>query len=351
MNYYEKAKQTFESLREREDYYILAYESSCDETACAVIKGREVVSSIISSQIDIHKRFGGVVPEIASRNHILAIDSITDEALKIAGVELKDIEVVAVTYGGGLLGALLVGLCYAKALAYGLGIPFIGINHIKGHIAANYITRSDMAPPFIALVTSGGHSSIYKVEGFLDKDMKKLGETRDDAIGESFDKVARVLGLGYPGGPEVEKLARNGKSTFSFTRPFKGEGHLDFSFSGIKTAVINILSNASARGENINKADLAFSFQHAAVSYVVDNTMEACRRTGISRVFLAGGVGANNYLRNMLVEEGKKNGVEVMLPDIKYCTDNAAMIGVAAFEEIKAGALPSDLSLDASPSL
>ncbi|OQC15710.1 MAG: tRNA N6-adenosine threonylcarbamoyltransferase [Firmicutes bacterium ADurb.Bin080] len=351
MNYYEKAKLAFESLRDRKDYYILAYESSCDETACAVVRGREVVSSVISSQIDIHKRFGGVVPEIASRNHILAIDSITDEALSRAGIELKDIEVVAVTYGAGLLGALLVGLCYGKALAYGLGIPFIGINHIKGHIAANYITRPDIDPPFIALVTSGGHSSIFKVEGFLDRNIEILGETRDDAIGESFDKVARVLGLGYPGGPAVEKLAKNGKNTFSFTRPFKGENHLDFSFSGIKRAVINTLSNASARGEEVNKEDLAFSFQLSAVSYVVDNTIEACRRTGIKRVLLAGGVGANNYLRNMLTEEGNKNGVEVILPDVKYCTDNAAMIGVAAFEEIKAGALPSDLSLDADPSL
>lgn len=351
MGYYERAKIKLEALRSRDDYNILAYESSCDETACSVVRGRRVVSSVISSQVEIHERFGGVVPEIASRNHVHAIGSITDQALEIAGLALSDIDVIAVTYGAGLLGALLVGLSYAKALAFGLDIPFLGINHIKGHIAANFITKPDTDFPFIALITSGGHTSIYNVKGFADKDMIMMGQTRDDAIGESFDKVARVLGLGYPGGPAVEKLAKTGTATYKFTRPFRGEDHLDFSFSGIKTAVINTVSNAAARGENISRENLAFSFQHAVVSFVVSNALEACRLSGSSKILLAGGVGANKYLRNMLVHEGASIGVEVILPEIEYCTDNAAMIGVAAFEEIKAGAMPSELSLDANPSL
>lgn len=351
MGYYEKAKSKLEELRNRSDFYILAYESSCDETACAVVKGREVLSSVISSQIEIHKRFGGVVPEIASRNHILAIDSITDEALLRANLSLQDIDAVAMTYGGGLLGALLVGLSYAKALAFGLEIPFFGINHIKGHIAANFISNPTISPPFIALITSGGHTSIYKVEGFLDEQVTTLGQTRDDAIGESFDKVARVLGLDYPGGPEVEKLAKDGKPTYKFTRPFKGEDHFDFSFSGLKTAVINIVSNAKARGEEVIREDLACSFQQAAISYVVDNSIAAAIKSNINTILLAGGVGANLMLREQLLAEGKKHNIKVVLPEIKYCTDNAAMIGVAAYEEIKAGVEASNLDLDADPSI
>ncbi|NMA60081.1 MAG: tRNA (adenosine(37)-N6)-threonylcarbamoyltransferase complex transferase subunit TsaD [Clostridiales bacterium] len=352
MQYIEIAREKLNKLRDRDDFLILAFESSCDETACSVVKGRKVLASMISSQIEIHKRFGGVVPEIASRNHTLAIDSLLTETLDAAGVTLKDIDVVAVTYGAGLLGALLVGLCYAKALAYALDLPLIAVNHIKGHIASNYITHPDLNPPYIALIVSGGHTNIYEVQGFADKDMISLGQTRDDAIGESFDKVARILGLGYPGGPKVEKLAKQGnKEAFKFTRPFRNEDHLDFSFSGIKTAIANLVSNSKARGDEINAADLAASFQNSVVSYVVDNTIRAAKDKNLKTIVLAGGVAANSALREELTQAAQKEGMTVKLPEFEYCTDNAAMIGVAAYEEIKAGIEPSDLDLDADPSL
>lgn len=352
MQYIEIAREKLNKLRDRDDFLILAFESSCDETACSVVKGRKVLASMISSQIEIHKRFGGVVPEIASRNHTLAIDSLLTETLDAAGVTLKDIDVVAVTYGAGLLGALLVGLCYAKALSYALDLPLIAVNHIKGHIASNYITHPDLNPPYIALIVSGGHTNIYEVQGFADKDMISLGQTRDDAIGESFDKVARILGLGYPGGPKVEKLAKHGnKEAFKFTRPFRNEDHLDFSFSGIKTAIANLVSNSKARGDEINAADLAASFQNSVVSYVVDNTIRAAKDKNLKTIVLAGGVAANSALREELTQAAKKEGITVKFPEFVYCTDNAAMIGVAAYEEIKAGIEPSNLDLDADPSL
>lgn len=347
--YYENCVNKIESLRNRSDYLILAFESSCDETAVAVTRGREVLSSVISSQIEIHKRFGGVVPEIASRNHVLAIDNLVKEALDGAGVTLKDIDVVAVTYGAGLLGALLVGVSYAKSLAYSLGLPLIACNHIKGHISANYISAPDLEPPFICLLASGGHTYVLEVRAF--DDMRVLGETRDDAVGEAFDKVARVLGLPYPGGPEIEKLAKNGSPTYPLPRAYKGEKHLDFSYSGLKTAVINLVHNAKARGEEIIPADLACSFQTEATGVLIDHTIEACKRTGINVVALAGGVGANSALREGLTSECAKHGIRVLLPPKKLCTDNAAMIGICAYEEIKAGISPADLSLDADPSL
>ncbi len=349
MGYYEKCVDAVEKLRERDDYTVLAFESSCDETAVAVTKGRKVLSSVISSQIEIHKRFGGVVPEIASRNHILAIGKITDEALAEAGITLGDVDVVAVTYGAGLLGALLVGVSYAKSLAYSLGVPLIAVNHIKGHMAANYISAPDLEPPYICLLASGGHTYILKVTAF--DDMSVLGETQDDAVGEAFDKVARVLGLPYPGGPEIERAAKGGSPVHHLPRAYKGEKHLNFSYSGLKTAVINLVSNTKARGQEINAADLAASFQKEAVGVLIDHTMEAVRRTGIKTVALAGGVGANTALREGLVSAGEAEGIRVLLPPKKLCTDNAAMIGVCAYEEIRSGALPAKLDLDADPAL
>ncbi|MBR2349827.1 MAG: tRNA (adenosine(37)-N6)-threonylcarbamoyltransferase complex transferase subunit TsaD [Clostridia bacterium] len=347
--YYTNAKQKLDSLRDRNDYLILAFESSCDETAVAVTRGREVLSSVISSQIEIHKRFGGVVPEIASRNHALAIDSITKEALEKAGVTLADIDVIAVTYGAGLLGALLVGVSYAKSLAYTLGLPLVACNHIKGHIAANYISAPELEPPFVCLLASGGHTYILKVNAF--DDMEVLGETQDDAVGEAFDKVARVLGLPYPGGPEIDRLAKLGKPVYKLPRAFKGEKHLNFSYSGLKTAVINLVANTKARGGEIVPEDLACSFQTEATGVLVDHTIEACKRTGIKTIALAGGVGANSCLRDSLVSAGNKLGFKVLLPPKSLCTDNAAMIGVCAYEEIKAGIAPAELTLDADPAL
>lgn len=348
-NYYENALKKLNALRDRNDFCILAFESSCDETAVSVTRGREVRSNIISSQIEIHRRFGGVVPEIASRNHALQIDSLTEEALRTAGVTLDDISCIAVTYGAGLLGALLVGVSYAKGLAFGTGKPLIAVNHIKGHVAANYISAPDLEPPFIALLASGGHTYILTVKSF--DDMEVLGSTLDDAVGEAFDKAARVLGLPYPGGPEIERAARGGQPIYKLPRAFKGDKRLDFSFSGVKTALINTVHGMKQRGEEFSVADVACSFQTEAVGVLVDHTAAAVKRTGIKKVALAGGVGANGALREALTLRGKAEGFDVLLPPKKLCTDNAAMIGVAAYEMIRSGAAPADLSLDADPSL
>lgn len=349
MDYYNKVTSIAEGLRKREDYLILAVESSCDETAAAVTRGRKVLSSIISSQIEIHRRFGGVVPEIASRNHITAIDNIVKEALAAAGVTLADISAVAVTYGAGLLGALLVGVAYAKALAYTLGKPLIAVNHIKGHIAANYISCPDLQPPYICLLTSGGHTCILKVNSFTD--ITELGATQDDAVGEAFDKVARVLGLPYPGGPEIERLAKEGMPTYSLPRAFKGGGGYNFSFSGLKTAVINLVENCKARGEQVRRADLAASFQTEVTDLLVGKAVAAAEEYGIGTIALAGGVGANGALRELLSAKGAEKGLRILLPPRSLCTDNAAMIGIAAFEEITGGIMPAKLDLDADPAL
>lgn len=348
-NYLTDSREKLSSLRSLNDFYILSFESSCDETAVAVTKGREIVSNIISSQIEIHKRFGGVVPEIASRNHALQIDHLTREALDAAGIELKDVSAVAVTYGAGLLGALLVGVSYAKALAYAADLPLIAVNHIKGHVAANFISAPELEPPFIALLASGGHTYILSVKSM--SDMEILGATLDDAVGEAFDKAARVLGLPYPGGPEIERAAKGGKPVYKLPRALKGEKRLDFSFSGLKTALINTVHGMRQRGEEFSPADVACSFQTEAVGVLVDNTAEAVRRTGIKTVALAGGVGANTLLRETLSARGEKEGFKVLLPPKKLCTDNAAMIGVAAYEMIREGVFPAPLSLDADPSL
>ncbi|MFA5449764.1 MAG: tRNA (adenosine(37)-N6)-threonylcarbamoyltransferase complex transferase subunit TsaD [Clostridia bacterium] len=359
--YYEQAKKSTKIIAEREvaklaksnvsgtDTLILAIETSCDETAAAVTRGREVLSSVIASQIEIHRRFGGVVPEIASRNHILTIDGVVSDALLQAGVTLGDISAIAVTQGAGLLGALLVGVSYAKSLAFALGIPLIPINHIKGHIAANYIANTHLQPPFICLLASGGHTSILKVNSF--DNIEELGATKDDAAGEAFDKVARVLGLPYPGGPEIERLAKEGEPTYALPRAFKNQKHLNFSFSGLKTAVINLVNQGKMRQTPINAANLAASFQQETVAVLTENAIKAAKRTGITTIALAGGVGANTALRTALAEAGESEGIKILLPPKYLCTDNAAMIGVAAYEELLVGTKPSPLSLDADPSL
>ncbi len=306
---------------------ILAIETSCDETAAAVTQGRKVISSAVYTQKE-HELYGGVVPEIASRNHILKIPYIVDEALCGADIQFSDLDAVAVTDGPGLIGALLVGVSYAKALAYYLKLPLIPVHHIEGHICSLFISHETLLPPFLCLVVSGGHSHIVVVEDY--GKYRLLGKTRDDAVGEAFDKTARVLGLGYPGGPKLEVLAREGKPVYQYPRGFKGETHLDFTFSGLKTAVINHIHNMEQKGEVFNKADIAASFQHEAVSFLADNTFEAAVRERITKIGIAGGVSANGRLREVFGQRAKDAGITLYLPEMRYCTDNAAMIGCAA---------------------
>lgn len=303
----------------------LSIETSCDETAASIIKdGREVLSNVVATQIDIHKKYGGVVPEIASRKHISTISQVVEEALNEANIDFKDIEYIGVTYGPGLIGALLVGVSYAKSLAYALNIPIVPTHHIEGHIAANYISDKNLKPPFIALVVSGGHSHIIHVKDYTDFSI--IGKTRDDAVGEAFDKVSRTLGLGYPGGPEVSKKAMLGKRTYDLPKT-KFENY-DFSFSGIKTAVINI---AHKEGDKLRIEDMCKSFEETVCEELVENTILAMKNNNIDKVVLAGGVSANTTLRKMLEEECIKNNYKCYLPNLKYCTDNAAMIGSAAY--------------------
>jgi len=343
------AKRTdLSSLRARGDYYILAIETSCDETAAAVLCGRKMLSNIISTQIEIHKRFGGVVPEIASRNHVTAIDSVVEEALAAAKISFADVDLIAVTQGAGLLGALLIGVSYAKALAYALNVPLIAVDHIKGHVFASFLTEENLTLPFICLLASGGHTEILNVKGYFDVEV--LGKTTDDAAGEAFDKAARALGLTYPGGPAIENLAKLGKNNIPLPRPYKNERHLNFSYSGLKTAVINYVNNAKARGTEINKADVACSFQCAAVSMLVENAVAGALDKGADKIVLAGGVGANSFLREELTKAASKAGLRVVLPPKVLCTDNAAMIGIASYFALKEGAHDADLTLDARPS-
>ena len=332
------------------DTLILGIESSCDETAAAVtLNGREVLSSVINTQIDIHKRYGGVVPEIASRNHILAIDSVIDEALEKANVTLDDIDAVAVTYGPGLVGALLVGLSEAKALAYAAKKPLIGVHHIKGHICANLIEHKDLEPPFVCLVASGGHSHIVSMKDYTDFDI--IAGTRDDAAGEAFDKIARVIGLGYPGGPKIDALAKQGnENAIEFPRVSFKDGNLDFSFSGVKTAVINYIHNEQQKGREINNADVAASFQAAVVDVLCEHTIKAAMRQNSDIIAIAGGVAANSSLRTQMKSRAAKHGIEVLYPSPVLCTDNAAMIACCGyFEYLKENV--SDLSLNAAPAL
>lgn len=347
--YEEIAAKKFKELQNKDDYLILAIESSCDETSAAVTRGRDVLSLVIASQIEIHKRFGGVVPEIASRNHVSAIRNTVDEALKQANVSLSDISAVAVTYGAGLLGALLVGVSYAKALAYAMNVPLIKVNHVRGHISASYIADKSLEPPYLCLLASGGHTAIVEVTGY--DDVKVIGTTQDDAVGEAFDKVARVLGLPYPGGPEIEKLAKDGKPTIDFPKGFHNKNTLDFSYSGLKTSVINYMHTAAQKGEEVNKADVACSFQKSAVGVMTENVEKALLKTGLKTVVIAGGVASNKHLREEMEKVGEKHGVNVIYPPLKLCTDNAAMIGACAYNLIKEGKGRASLDLDASASV
>ena len=322
---------------------VLGIESSCDETSVAVVKnGREVLSNVIDTQIKIHEQFGGVVPEIASRNHIEAISRVTKLALEQANVKLEDIDVIAPTYGPGLVGALLVGVSYGRGLAYALNKPLVGVNHLEGHISANYITHPDLEPPFLCMLTSGGNTQIVYVKDYCD--MEVLGRTRDDAIGEAFDKVARVIGLTYPGGPKIDKLAEQGKATINF--PKTHFENLDFSFSGIKTAVINL----HHKNPEVNKADLCMSFEKAVTEVLTENIEKAIKQTGIKKVVLAGGVSANTHIREEFEKLGQKLNVQIYKPDLKLCTDTAAMIGSAGYYRYLHGDI-SDNTLNAVPNL
>lgn len=332
------------------DIKILGIETSCDETSAAVVvNGRKILSNIISSQVDLHSKFGGVVPEIASRKHVELVLPVINQALEEACVEADEVDAIGVTYGPGLVGALLVGLSAAKGIAYVLNKPLIGVHHIKGHIAANYLENPQLEPPFTCLVASGGHSHIVHVKGY--DDFEIMGQTRDDAAGEAFDKIARAVGLGYPGGPLIDKTAARGNSkAIDFPRVHFPGGSFDFSFSGLKTAVLNYLNNTEQKGEDIVIEDLCASFQQAVVDVLVRNTVDAAllKKTGI--IALAGGVAANSLLRSSFKEAAGEKGIEVFYPKPVLCTDNAAMIASAAYFGYKSGN-SSDLSLNAIPGL
>ena len=332
------------------DTLILAIESSCDETAAAVVKnGRQVLSNVINSQIDIHTRYGGVVPEIASRNHIKNIDAVVDGALTDAGCTFNDLDAIAVTYGPGLVGALLVGVSYAKGLSYALHKPLIPVHHIKGHIMANFIAHPELEPPFVCLVASGGHSHIVLAEDYLS--FKILGRTRDDAAGEAFDKIARVLSLGYPGGPKLEALAKDGNAeALEFPRVSMKDNEFDFSFSGVKTAVINYMHKAEQKNSAVNKADVAASFQAAVTDVLCKHTTMAAVKNGVQTVALAGGVASNSNLREKMLSYADKHGLKLYYPPPVLCTDNAAMIGCAGYYEFLNGNV-ADLSLNAVASI
>ncbi len=324
------------------DIYTLGIESSCDETSSAVVKnGREVLSNVIHSQIDIHEQFGGVVPEIASRNHVDAISKVVQESIKQAGITMEQIDIVACTYGPGLVGALLVGVSYAKGLSYALNKPLIPTNHIHGHIAANYISHKDLEPPFLCLVISGGHTHLVHIKTYTEFEI--LGKTRDDAVGEAFDKVARVIGLGYPGGPKVDKLAKEGSPSIEL--PKTKFDNLDFSFSGIKTAVINL----HHKNPEINKADLCSSFEKVVTEELIENTLKAAKKLKINKIALAGGVSSNSYIRKEFLNLQDK-GYKIYYPEPVLCTDNAAMIASSGYYQYLQGKT-ADLSLNAVPNL
>lgn len=349
MNYYEKALLGADAYRKKDKPIMLAIESSCDETAASIVRGgREVLSMSVFTQIPIHRKYGGVVPELASRSHVEKVGSVVADALEQVNLSIADVDAVSATYGPGLVGALLVGLSYAKGLAYAANKPFIGADHIAGHIAANYLSYPDLQPPFVCLVASGGHSHIILVEGY--NSFKLLGCTRDDAAGEAFDKVARALGLNYPGGPELEKLAREGNANaYSFRGGFNESDNLDFSFSGIKTAVVNLMHNAEQKGETLNRADIAASFQRSVVDTLCQKAVHAAKLNNVSTLALAGGVSANTALRTALEKAAHRANLRFCRPNMRFCTDNAAMIACAAHYALLESA-PSELSLNAEPS-
>lgn len=320
-----------------EDTLILAIESSCDETAASVVKnGRTILSNVISSQIELHKLYGGVVPEIASRKHIEKINQVIEEALSEAGVTLDDLDAIGVTYGPGLVGALLVGVAEAKAIAYAKKLPLVGVHHIEGHVSANYIEHPDLEPPFLCLIVSGGHTHLVIVKDYGEFEI--LGRTRDDAAGEAFDKVARAIGLGYPGGPKIDKLSKEGNPHAIVFPKAKIDGApYDFSFSGVKSAVLNFINQNKMQGKEIHAADLAASFQQSVVDVLVEHTMLAAKDYQMDKVAIAGGVASNGTLRQAMKEACEKNGLKFYHPSPIFCTDNAAMIGVAAYYEYKKG--------------
>ena len=334
-------------MEEKKDILILGIESSCDETAASVVKnGRTVLSNVISSQIELHKLYGGVVPEIASRKHIEKINQVITEALEEANVTLDDLDAIAVTYGPGLVGALLVGVAEAKAISYAKNLPLVGVHHIEGHISANYIEHPDLEPPFACLVVSGGHTHLVVVKDYGKYEI--LGRTRDDAAGEAFDKVARAIGLGYPGGPKIDKLAKEGNPlAISFPKAKVADAPYDFSFSGLKSAVLNYLNGCKMKNQPIVEADVAASFQKAVVDVLVEHSMWAIDEYGFDKFAIAGGVASNSALRMAMEEACRKKGIKFYHPSPIFCTDNAAMIGVAGYYEYLAGTR-SGLDLNAS---
>ena len=337
-------------MSEKDDVLILAIESSCDETAAAVVKnGREVLSNVINTQIAIHTEYGGVVPEIASRKHIENINPVIKKALEDAGVTLDDIDAIGVTYGPGLVGALLVGVAEAKAIAFAKNKPLVGVHHIEGHISANYVENKELEPPFVALVVSGGHTHFVKVNDYGEYEI--VGRTRDDAAGEAFDKVARAIGLGYPGGPKIDKLAKEGNpDAIEFPRAHVDDAPYDFSFSGIKSAVLNYINSANMQGKEINHADVAASFQKAVVDALVSRAVRLAKECGMDKLAIAGGVASNSALRAAVQEECAKNNIKFYSPSPVLCTDNAAMIGAAAYYEYIKG-VRHGYDLNAVPNL
>ena len=334
----------------QKDIIVLGIESSCDETSIAVVKnGREILSNIVASQIDIHTKFGGVVPEVASRNHIACINNIFNQALSEAHITKEQIDAVAVTYGAGLIGALFVGVNFAKALAFSLGVPLVAVNHIQGHIASNYISFKELEPPFMCLLVSGAHTSIFNVQNYTGLNL--IGQTVDDAVGEAFDKVARVVGLGYPGGPKVEKQALNGKANIVFKKQNALKHTYNFTFSGIKTAVINYVANTKAKGEQVSVADVCASFQSVVAKELCEKALRAIQENNAKTLVIAGGVSANRYIFNYLKEQGAKLGIQVYAPPISLCTDNGAMVASCGYYNLINGKGISDINLTARASI